>query len=184
MLIFSAGCSSSGLGTCRVVAFEGFSRAFGDDQFLLGGGGDEGAGAGSVVAVEGVAVGLVEQDVGDAEGAEGGQYSLDVFDVAPVLGVDADGAAGVIGLGAGVDERGCFAAVADKGVSGAKPIAGNWDGLPDSFTRGVDATLNRRDQPNVGYFFKDDQYVRYDLDADRADSGYPKAIKGNWIFFS
>ncbi|WP_420705737.1 hemopexin repeat-containing protein [Streptomyces sp. NRRL F-5630] len=48
----------------------------------------------------------------------------------------------------------------------------------------MDATLNRRDQPNVGYFFKDDQYVRYDLDADRADSGYPKAIKGNWIFFS
>ncbi|MFD7125048.1 hemopexin repeat-containing protein [Streptomyces anulatus] len=34
------------------------------------------------------------------------------------------------------------------------------------------------------YLFKDDQYVRYDLDADRADSGYPLPIKGNWNLFS
>ncbi|MGZ0200220.1 hemopexin repeat-containing protein [Streptomyces sp. RM1] len=34
------------------------------------------------------------------------------------------------------------------------------------------------------YFFKDDQYVRYDLEADRADSGYPKSIRGNWNFFA
>ncbi|WP_435598956.1 hemopexin repeat-containing protein [Streptomyces anulatus] len=32
------------------------------------------------------------------------------------------------------------------------------------------------------YLFKDDQYVRYDL--DRADSGYPLPIKGNWNLFS
>ncbi|MFJ6544464.1 hemopexin repeat-containing protein [Streptomyces sp. NPDC091385] len=68
----------------------------------------------------------------------------------------------------------------DKGVSGPKPVAGNWPGLPDSFTRGVDAALNRRDRPDVGYLFKDDQYVRYDLTADRADSGYPKSIAEGW----
>ncbi len=68
----------------------------------------------------------------------------------------------------------------DKGVSGPKPIAGNWSGLPESFTRGVDAALNRRDQPDVGYLFKDDQYVRYDLAADRAETGYPKPIAEGW----
>ncbi|NEB41791.1 hypothetical protein [Streptomyces sp. SID14515] len=60
--------------------------------------------------------------------------------------------------------------------SGGKSIAGNWSGLPDSFTRGIDAALNRRDQPAVGYLFKDDQYVR-------ADSGYPLPIRGNWALF-
>lgn len=72
---------------------------------------------------------------------------------------------------------------ADKGVNGATEIRGNWPGLPDSFNRGVDAALNRRDRPTVGYLFKDDQYVRYDLTADRTDSGYPQPIRGNWPFF-
>ncbi|MGW1226058.1 hemopexin repeat-containing protein [Streptomyces sp. NPDC002530] len=69
---------------------------------------------------------------------------------------------------------------ADKGVGGAKPIAGHWEGLPDAFTRGIDAALNRHDQPTVGYLFKDDQYVRYDLEADAAASGYPKSIAEGW----
>ncbi|MFE2873406.1 hemopexin repeat-containing protein [Embleya sp. NPDC059259] len=69
---------------------------------------------------------------------------------------------------------------ADKGVSGPKEIAGNWPGLPDSFTRGVDAALNRRDKPTVGYLFKDDQYVRYDLEADATAPGYPKSIADGW----
>ncbi|MFD8403710.1 hemopexin repeat-containing protein [Streptomyces anulatus] len=69
---------------------------------------------------------------------------------------------------------------ADEGVNGAKPIAGNWDGLPDSFTRGIDAALNRHDQPSVGYLFKDDQYVRYNLEADEAAPGYPKSIAEGW----
>ncbi|NDZ78611.1 hypothetical protein G3I19_08750 [Streptomyces sp. SID10853] len=69
---------------------------------------------------------------------------------------------------------------ADKGVAGAKPIAGNWSGLADSFTRGIDAALNRRDQPGVGYLFKDDQYVRWNLETDAADAGYPKTIAEGW----
>ncbi|MYU21006.1 hemopexin repeat-containing protein [Streptomyces sp. SID8352] len=68
----------------------------------------------------------------------------------------------------------------DEGVNGAKPIAGHWAGLPDSFTRGIDAALNRRDQPTVGYLFKDDQYVRYNLEADEAAPGYPKTIAEGW----
>lgn len=68
-------------------------------------------------------------------------------------------------------------------MAGPKEIRGNWPGLPDAFTRGVDAALNRRDKPAVGYLFKDDQDVRYDLSADRTDSGYPKPVRGNRPFF-
>ncbi|MFF9040523.1 hemopexin repeat-containing protein [Streptomyces sp. NPDC014892] len=64
--------------------------------------------------------------------------------------------------------------------SAPKPIDGNWKGLPAHFTRGIDAAVTRRDKPTVAYLFKDDQYVRYDLQADRADDGYPKSIEGNW----
>ncbi|OKI85880.1 hypothetical protein AMK10_35345 [Streptomyces sp. CB02058] len=69
---------------------------------------------------------------------------------------------------------------ADQGVSGPREIAGNWPGLQDSFTRSVDAALNRRDQPAVGYLFKDDQYVRYDLESNTVPPGYPKAIADGW----
>lgn len=69
---------------------------------------------------------------------------------------------------------------ADQGVNGTREIAGNWPGLPDSFTRSIDAALNRLDRPTVGYLFKDDQYVRYDLESDSASPGYPKSINDGW----
>ncbi|MEU6734838.1 hemopexin repeat-containing protein [Streptomyces physcomitrii] len=72
---------------------------------------------------------------------------------------------------------------ADKALAGPKPIAENWPGLPDSFHGSVDAAAPHATDPGKVYLFKDDQYVRYDLAADRADSGYPKPIKGNWDFF-
>ena len=30
------------------------------------------------------------------------------------------------------------------------------------------------------YFFKSDQYIRYDIATDKVDAGYPKPIIGNW----
>lgn len=67
----------------------------------------------------------------------------------------------------------------DPGYS--KAIAGNWPGLPASFTSGIDATLNGQAQfGGKLYFFKGDKYVRYDWSNDRADAGYPKSIAGNW----
>jgi hypothetical protein len=62
---------------------------------------------------------------------------------------------------------------------GARSIAEDWPGLGDlGFADGLDATLN----PGNGgaYFFKGDQYVRYDVAADRADDGYPLPVAGNW----
>ncbi len=64
-----------------------------------------------------------------------------------------------------------------------KPIAGNWPGLPASFTNQVDAAV-WNDKNNKVYMFKDSQYVRIDPDnAWNVDPGYPKSIKGNWPDF-
>jgi hypothetical protein len=69
--------------------------------------------------------------------------------------------------------------IADKVDEGyPKTIAGNWPGLPPAFTAGIDAYVV---WPNgKAYFFKGSDYVRYDMAADRADSGYPRPISGNW----
>lgn len=69
---------------------------------------------------------------------------------------------------------------ADAGdPEGARSTADDWPGLADlGFADGIDATLN----PGNGgvYFFQGDQYVRYDVAADRADDGYPLPVAGNW----
>lgn len=56
--------------------------------------------------------------------------------------------------------------------------------VQESFNRRIDAVLRSRDEGHIAWFFKDNQYVRYDLADDRADSGYPMAIRGNWDFFA
>lgn len=66
---------------------------------------------------------------------------------------------------------------ADGGASAtATPIAGNWPGL---WASGIESALV---WPPSGkaFFFAGDQYIRYDLDADRAEAGYPLPIGGNW----
>ena len=59
-----------------------------------------------------------------------------------------------------------------------KPIAGNWPGFPASFAAGVDAWVLWTN--GKAYFFKGNQYIRYDIASDKVDAGYPKAIAGNW----
>jgi hypothetical protein len=57
-------------------------------------------------------------------------------------------------------------------------IAGNWPGFPPSFAASIDCGTV---WPNgKAYFFKDDQYIRYDVASDRTDAGYPASIAGNW----
>jgi hypothetical protein len=67
---------------------------------------------------------------------------------------------------------------ADKADAGYPlPIKNNWSGL-DAFADGVDAAVNWGN--GKAYFFKGDQYIRYDIAADKADAGYPLPIIGNW----
>jgi hypothetical protein len=57
-------------------------------------------------------------------------------------------------------------------------IGGHWPGFPAAFEASVDAGVV---WPNgKAYFFKGNQYIRYDVAADRADPGYPLPIAGNW----
>jgi hypothetical protein len=60
-----------------------------------------------------------------------------------------------------------------------KPIVGNWPGLPSSFTTGIDAALQRKDNDKI-YFFKGDEYVRFSAVPDGVDAGYPKPLDPNW----
>ena len=52
-----------------------------------------------------------------------------------------------------------------------------WPGL-DAFFGGIDAAVNWRN--GKVYLFKGNQYIRFDIAADRADPGYPKPIIDNW----
>jgi len=63
-----------------------------------------------------------------------------------------------------------------------KPIAGNWEGLPNDYTSGVDAVLMRVDTSQI-YFFHGHTYVRYSNVDDGIDAGYPKWINKSWMPF-
>lgn len=58
------------------------------------------------------------------------------------------------------------------------PIAGHWPGFPSAFEASIDAGVVWNN--GKAYFFKGNQYIRYDLAADRTDAGYPRPIAGNW----
>lgn len=70
----------------------------------------------------------------------------------------------------------------DKMDSGyPKTIADNWNNLPNGFRGSFDAMINGGGSfSGKLYIFKDDQYIRYDWEADRVDPGYPRKISDNW----
>lgn len=69
--------------------------------------------------------------------------------------------------------------VLDKADPGyPAPIAGNWPGFPASFAAGVDAWVLWNN--GKAYFFKGNEYIRYDVARDHADVGYPQPIANNW----
>lgn len=69
---------------------------------------------------------------------------------------------------------------ADKVDSGYPlPIAGNWPGMAEAgFANKVDAAVKWWN--GKVYFFSGNQYLRYDIGADKVDCGYPRSIAGNW----
>lgn len=68
---------------------------------------------------------------------------------------------------------------ADRVVDGyPHPIASDWRGLGEAGFFDIDAVVNWGN--GKLYFFKGDQYLRYDLATARADPDYPKSIDGGW----
>lgn len=64
-----------------------------------------------------------------------------------------------------------------------QPISLKWPGI---WTDRLDAVVVwpvPRSGKTVAYFFRDDQYIRFDVKRHRADPGYPKPIAGNWPNF-
>ena len=62
-----------------------------------------------------------------------------------------------------------------------KRISDTWQGWPSAFTKGIDAALSGSGSfAGKAYFFKSNQYIRYDWEKDKTDRGYPKNIEGNW----
>jgi hypothetical protein len=60
-----------------------------------------------------------------------------------------------------------------------RPIAGNWAGFDTAgFDKGIDAAVNLGD--GKVYFFRGDEYIRFDIGDDRVDPGYPAKIAANW----
>jgi len=56
-----------------------------------------------------------------------------------------------------------------------------WKNLPAGFQGGFEAALNGGGNfSGKCYFFKGDQYIKYDWAKDKADPGYPKKISDNW----
>ncbi len=58
--------------------------------------------------------------------------------------------------------------------------SGNWMGWPDHFYQGIDAAVLWDN--GKAYFFKDDEYIRYDIYQEIMDPDYPKKIKENWQY--
>jgi Hemopexin len=63
---------------------------------------------------------------------------------------------------------------------GPAPIAAHWNGWPQAFADGVDfAFYGTGDHAEHIYFFRGDEYVRYNLPADRVEEG-PEKLTASW----
>jgi hypothetical protein len=68
----------------------------------------------------------------------------------------------------------------DKADAGyPRPIAGNWPGMAEAgFADKVDAALNWGN--GKVYFFRENQYLRFDIWKNNVDPGYPRGIAEDW----
>ncbi len=71
----------------------------------------------------------------------------------------------------------CQEGICEAGAGGKEDSASSLDTDGDGVLR-IDATFET--EAGKAYFFLADEYLRYDLAADRTDAGYPKKIAGAW----
>ncbi|MDY7023535.1 MAG: hemopexin repeat-containing protein [Cyanobacteriota bacterium] len=57
----------------------------------------------------------------------------------------------------------------------------HWNQWPGHFTRRIDAAAVWKD--GKAYFFRDDEYICYDLNQNNLDPGYPKKTRDSWFSF-
>jgi hypothetical protein len=69
----------------------------------------------------------------------------------------------------------------DRVVKGPTPIATRFKGFKGAFAAGIDAAVNWGD--GFIYFFKNEEYWKYDALADRADTPEPRKIADGWPTF-
>jgi Hemopexin len=70
---------------------------------------------------------------------------------------------------------------ADRQDPGYPKSISEW-GFPGPFDAGIDAAIEGRGMSSgKAYFFKGDQYLRYDWNSEKVDAGYPKSID-EWRF--
>ncbi|MDM5223554.1 hemopexin repeat-containing protein [Peribacillus sp. NJ11] len=71
-----------------------------------------------------------------------------------------------------------FKNVVDPGYIPPLKIAGNWKGWPGHWTGHIDSAVNWGN--GKIYFFRDSEYLRYDISQDHVDPGYPIPISSGW----
>jgi hypothetical protein len=62
-----------------------------------------------------------------------------------------------------------------------RPIAEGWPGMPFTSIDAVVVWQGPIDNDYRAYFFKGDQYARYNLCLDRTEDGYPRHINDLWL---
>jgi hypothetical protein len=61
-----------------------------------------------------------------------------------------------------------------------KPISVGWKGLPNDLDAAFYGGVSSGNRDNKLYFFKGNQYWRWDITTDTLDEGYPKTIDAGW----
>ena len=61
-----------------------------------------------------------------------------------------------------------------------KNIPRGWPGLPNQLDAATYGGYSQSNRNNKLYFFKDGHYWRWNIETDRLDPGYPKAISAGW----
>ena len=61
-----------------------------------------------------------------------------------------------------------------------KQIHGPWPGVPNDLDAAIYAGYSSGSFNNKLYFFKGDQYWRWNIETDKMSDGYPKLIKSGW----
>jgi hypothetical protein len=74
--------------------------------------------------------------------------------------------------------------VQDRQPGTVASVSNDWPQWPAHWTSSIDAGLywgyHLGEKRRKAYFFRGEEYIRYDIDSNRVEEGYPLSIKSNW----